>query len=154
MALWVRTLAMQAKGWVFESKPRQTNVIKTSYDSSTAKRSALCVARLRTLTAQWPLVLSIGQHLQPFTGNGDVSKWVKNSLVEGRTPNKQTNKQKPAYLKVQAFFIIDVHVLNSKLKVIMQLSIKNILFESNHMTFSITWTIIVVLAQGNIYYEW
>ena len=31
------------------------------------------VARERTLTAQWPRVPSIGQHLQPFTVNGDIS---------------------------------------------------------------------------------
>ena len=31
----------QAEGWVFESQPRQTPVIKTSSDSSTAKRSSV-----------------------------------------------------------------------------------------------------------------
>ena len=29
--------------------------------------------------------------LTAFTGNGDVSKWVKNSRVGQKTPNKQTN---------------------------------------------------------------
>ena len=29
--------------------------------------------RTLKLNAQWPLVLSIGQNLQPFSGNGDVS---------------------------------------------------------------------------------
>ena len=47
------------------------------------------VARLRTLTAQWPLVPSIGQNLQPFTSIGDVSICMKKYRV-GRKP--QTNK--------------------------------------------------------------
>ena len=50
------------------------------------------VARLRTLTAQWPWVS--GQNLKPFPCNGDVSIWVKNSQVGRKTPNKQTKKQK------------------------------------------------------------
>ena len=40
--------------------------------------------------AQWPWVPSIDQNLQPITGNGDVSKWVKNSRVGRKTPDKQT----------------------------------------------------------------
>ena len=48
-------------------------------------------ARWRTLNAQW--VPSIGQNLQPFSGNGDVFKWVKYSRDGQKTPNKQTNKQ-------------------------------------------------------------
>ena len=40
----VRALALQADGWVFESKPRQTLFVKTSNDSSTAKRSAIGVS--------------------------------------------------------------------------------------------------------------
>ena len=45
----VRALAPQAEGWVFESKSRQTNVVKTDCDSSTAKRSAIgvCVTGTR-----------------------------------------------------------------------------------------------------------
>ena len=47
VAQWVRTLAPQAEGWVFESQPRKTYVIITGSDSSTAKRSALvCVTRV------------------------------------------------------------------------------------------------------------
>ena len=43
------------------------------------------------------MAISAEQNLQPFTGNGDVSVWVKNSRV-GRKPlskqaSKQTNKQ-------------------------------------------------------------
>ena len=38
---WVRALASQAWGWVFESLPRQTYVVKIGSDSSTAK----CLAR-------------------------------------------------------------------------------------------------------------
>ena len=33
----------------------------------------------------------IGQNLQPFTGNGNASIWVKNSRVGRKTPNKQTD---------------------------------------------------------------
>ena len=40
----VRALAPQAEGWVFKFQPRQTNVIKTGSDSSTAKRSAIGVS--------------------------------------------------------------------------------------------------------------
>ena len=36
--------------------------------------------------------MRIAQNLKPFTGNGDVSKWVKNSRVGWKTPNKQTNQ--------------------------------------------------------------
>ena len=32
-----------------------------------------------------------GQNLQPFTGNGDVSIWVKNSPVGRKNPNKQSS---------------------------------------------------------------
>ena len=53
---------------------------------------ALCYSRsgtLKTLTVQWPYEPSIVQNLQPFTGIGDASKWVKNSRVGRKTPNKQ-----------------------------------------------------------------
>ena len=33
--------ALQAEGWVLESQPRQTQVVKTGSDSSTTKRSAI-----------------------------------------------------------------------------------------------------------------
>ena len=50
--------------------------------------------------------------MQPFTGNGDVSKWVKNSRVGRKTPNKQseqTKKNGKVELDVAAYtFIIDV----------------------------------------------
>ena len=39
VAQWVRVFAPQ--GWVFESQQRQTQVVKTGSDSSTAKRSAI-----------------------------------------------------------------------------------------------------------------
>ena len=43
------------------------------------------------LTAQSrPWVPSIGQNLQPFTDNGDVSIWVKNARVEWLIQNKRT----------------------------------------------------------------
>ena len=38
---WARPLALQAEGWQFESQLRQTQVVKTGSDSSTAKRSAI-----------------------------------------------------------------------------------------------------------------
>ena len=44
MGQWVRVVASQAEGRVFESKPRQTLVVKTGSDSTTAKRSALSVS--------------------------------------------------------------------------------------------------------------
>ena len=43
VAQWVRVLALHAEGWVFESQPRQTNVVKTGSDSFIAKRLALGV---------------------------------------------------------------------------------------------------------------
>ena len=51
-------------------------------------RVTVGVARWRTLTAQWPEVPSKGQNLQPFNGNGDLSKWVKSSRVGRKTQNK------------------------------------------------------------------
>ena len=41
VAQWVRAFASQAEGWVFESKPRHTLVVKIGSDSPTPKRSAL-----------------------------------------------------------------------------------------------------------------
>ena len=38
MVQWIRALAPQAEGWVLESRPRQTLVIKTGSDSFTAER--------------------------------------------------------------------------------------------------------------------
>ena len=37
MARWVRALAPQAVGWVFESQSRQNQIVKTGSESSTAK---------------------------------------------------------------------------------------------------------------------
>ena len=45
VAQWVRVSPPQAEGWVFESHSRQTLVVKTGSDSSTAKRE--CHADLR-----------------------------------------------------------------------------------------------------------
>ena len=48
-------------------------------------------------------------NLQPFTGNGDVSIWVKNSEVGRKTTHKQTNKHNgESKVKILGF-------LNSKL---------------------------------------
>ena len=43
-AQWVRASASHAEGWWFEIQPRQTQVVKTGCDSSTAKSSALGVS--------------------------------------------------------------------------------------------------------------
>ena len=34
---------------------------------------------------------AVHRSMQPFTGNGDVSIWVKNSRMGRKNPNKQTN---------------------------------------------------------------
>ena len=61
---WVRAFTPQADGWMFEPQPRQTLVVKTGSDKSTAKRPAVgCMA----------MSASKGQHWQPFPGNGDIS---------------------------------------------------------------------------------
>ena len=49
------------------------------------------VTRKRILTARCPWVPSIGQNLQPFTGNCDVSIWGK---ILAWDDKPQTNKQK------------------------------------------------------------
>ena len=38
VAQWVKAFYPQAKGWVFESQPRQTQVVETGSNSNTAKR--------------------------------------------------------------------------------------------------------------------
>ena len=63
MAQWVRAFALQAKGWVFESQPRQT-----------LDPVLQLVLHTKEPHSQWPLVPSKGQNLQPFTGSGNVSK--------------------------------------------------------------------------------
>ena len=42
-AQWMKAFAPQAEGWMFESQPRRTQVVKTGRpsDRSTAKRSAI-----------------------------------------------------------------------------------------------------------------
>ena len=52
-------------------------------------RATVGVASLRTHTAQWPYVPIIDQNLQHFTGDGNVSKWVKDFWVGQKIPNKQ-----------------------------------------------------------------
>ena len=48
----VRAFAPQAKGWVFVFQPRQTLVVKTGSDSSTAKRSVIRVSVMGP--RRWP----------------------------------------------------------------------------------------------------
>ena len=43
VAQWVTAFASQAEGWVCESQPRQTQVVKAGSNSSTAKRLAIDV---------------------------------------------------------------------------------------------------------------
>ena len=49
---WVRAFASEVEGWVFEYQSRQTQVVKIGSDSSTAKRSAICVS---DTGPGWPL---------------------------------------------------------------------------------------------------
>ena len=114
VAQWVRAFAPQAEGWVFESQPRKTKVIKTGSASSTDKHSAIgdgechgssdmtiindapCPSRcgtLRTLTAQRSWVPRIGQNLQPFIGNGDVFINYMSEKIWSGTKKKQPTKQ-------------------------------------------------------------
>ena len=50
----------------------------------------------------------IGQNLKPFTGNGDVSKWVKNSRVgrSNKERKKERNKQTKAGSKTFSVTVI------------------------------------------------
>ena len=81
------------------------------------------VARERTLTAQWPWVPSIGQNLQPFTGHGDVSMWLKNSWLGQKSPSKQTNNNANSLL-----------VWNS-----LQFALIQILYVSLHWYENLSW---------------
>ena len=90
----VRALSQHAEGWVFESCQRQGSFLKTDSDSSTDKCSATdvchgssemtiingCPCHSRCGTLKIPhcsMAMSdehtLGQNLQPFTGNDDVS---------------------------------------------------------------------------------
>ena len=87
---------------MFKSRCDKHTIGKTGTDSSIAKHSAtVCsvmgrqrllfqpritgsVARLRTLTSQWPCV-------KPFTGNDDVSIPVKSSRVGRKPRDEQTD---------------------------------------------------------------
>ena len=51
---WVRAFVPQAEWWVFHYHPRQTLVVKTGSDRSTAKRSAIGVSV--TGPRRWPLL--------------------------------------------------------------------------------------------------
>ena len=71
-------------------------------------RVTVGVARLRTLTAQWPWVLSVGQILQPFTGNGDVTMSEK---LSSRTKKPKTCKQTAVLLHVLHVIFISLAAL-------------------------------------------
>ena len=49
----VRAFALHPKDWVFESQPRQNQVVKTSSNSYTAKRSSIVLSV--TGSRRWPL---------------------------------------------------------------------------------------------------
>ena len=55
------------------------------------------------------VVPSIGKNLQPFTANGDVSIWVKNSRMGRKPPNKQTNKS-PNSLLCTLVYNVNVYI--------------------------------------------
>ena len=69
------------------------------------------VTRFRTLTAQWAYLPTIGQNLQPFTGNGDVFIWVKNSRV-GKKPLKQTKIFSTIYIGQLCLYDIACQLYN------------------------------------------
>ena len=69
---------------VYSSPRRQTLVVKTGSDSSTAKRLALGVS----VTGP----RRIGQNLKPFIGNGDFFK-MSVKFSSGTKNSQQTNKQ-------------------------------------------------------------
>ena len=92
----------QAEGWVFDpshNKPESLkivmlaqlpNALQQVWGSRVPRDYYINWCPVSQFhIAQWPLVLSIGQNLQPFTGNGDTS-WVKNSQVRRKNP-KQIN---------------------------------------------------------------
>ena len=61
--------------------------------SMTIKTDDPCHSRYGTLKNPHCSLVISAEHrsnLQPFTGHGDVSKWVKNSRVGRKTPSKQT----------------------------------------------------------------
>ena len=80
-----KSAASQAEGWVFESQPRRTYVVKSDSDSSTAKRSAIVLRVPRVLgddhhkritrvtvdvASHCSMAMSAEQNLQPFNCNG------------------------------------------------------------------------------------
>ena len=87
MAQTVRAFAQHAEGWVFESQPRQNQVVYTGSNSSTVKRSAIGVSV--TCPQRMAISAEIGQSLQFFTEKGDVSEYFKNSRMGRKIPNKQ-----------------------------------------------------------------
>ena len=85
-------------------------------------RVTVGVERLRTLTAQWQWVTSIGRYLQPFTGNGNISIWVKDSRVGRKTP-----KQKKHHFETTATkrsFVWKNLVIYLRVEIILRLSME------------------------------
>ena len=87
---------------MFESQPRQTLVVKIGSDSfivlrddhyEQMSRVTVGVARKKpSLLNRHECMLGICSNLQPFTGSGDVSIWVKNYRVGLKTPKKNPTK--------------------------------------------------------------
>jgi hypothetical protein len=99
----IRVLAPHADDCKFEYQTSRTMDIKMGSDCSFAKHSAFTIENhmsvgydLKNGGHVRPLnphcrkstqVLSMGQNLQPFTCNGDVSVWVKDSQWNEKLPN-------------------------------------------------------------------
>ena len=81
-------------------------------------QSTVSVARWRTLNAQWPWVSNIGQNLQAFTGNGDVSIWVENSSRMGwKTPNNKPSQNPLPFIQIDLkHFILQAYGFDSRYK--------------------------------------
>ena len=62
---------------------------------------------------------SICQNIQPFTGNGDVSIWVKNLRMGRKTTNKQTNNIviKDEAMGIISFLLVSCLLLNVLLQI-------------------------------------
>ena len=83
-----RALTLQAEGWVFESQPRQTLVVKTGSDSSTAKRSAISVivtgSRIDWLGWDLRRISNISALTRPRVLGDDHYKRMPRVVSEGR----------------------------------------------------------------------
>ena len=116
MAHCARAFAPQAEGWVFESQPQQTQVIKAGSDSYTRKCSAIgvsvtgprrwplltdapCHSRCSTLKNPHHLAMSV-EHRSKFAAlhwqwwRLHMSEKFSSGTENPKQTNKQTNKHK------------------------------------------------------------